>query len=394
MTAPTYAAATANGEERSPKSGALQVENLRKTYGSESAPAVSDLSLRVDPGDFVAFLGPSGCGKTTTLRMIAGLLEPTSGRILVNDTDLTHVPVHKRRMGMVFQSYALFPHMTVAQNVGFGLEMRRVDRPERERRIQTALDLVELGHLGKRKVQALSGGQQQRIALARALVVEPTLLLLDEPLSNLDAKLRDTMRTEIKRIQEELEITTLFVTHDQDEALFMADRIAIMYNGVVEQFGTPYEVYERPASEFVASFVGRANILDVEVTSKQSTLDGEQTYEYSSDLLGLGTSVGPPSLGTGPSKLLVRPHRLNISREYEGSAYPHSHAIRGTVKMRGYTGDMLTLELAVRDKLLIAEVPTTELWLPDVNDTVVISWNPGQTYLIPQAQVHSEVDSV
>lgn len=394
MTAPTYPAAATKKVDLGPKSGALQVENLRKTYGTESAPAVANLSLRVDPGDFVAFLGPSGCGKTTTLRMIAGLLEPSDGRILVNDEDLTYVPVHKRQMGMVFQSYALFPHMTVAQNVGFGLEMRRIDRNERDRRIQAALDMVELGHLGKRKVQALSGGQQQRIALARALVVEPTLLLLDEPLSNLDAKLRDTMRTEIKRIQEELEITTLFVTHDQDEALFMADRIAIMYNGVVEQFGTPYEVYERPASEFVASFVGRANVLEVEVTSQGSSLNDEPTYEYSSALLGKGVSVGPTSLEPGPTKLLVRPHRLSIGRDSGSALSPHSHTVHGIVKMRGYTGDMLTLELVVGDEVLTAEVPTTELWLPHVGDTVTISWQPEQTYLIPRAQAHSEVDVV
>ena len=390
MTAATISDRELMNDIQAPKSGALQVENLRKTYGSETSPAVADLSLRVDPGDFVAFLGPSGCGKTTTLRMIAGLLEPTSGRILVNDNDITNVPVHKRQMGMVFQSYALFPHMTVEQNVGFGLEMRNVEKSERIRRIQTALDMVELGHLGKRKVQALSGGQQQRIALARALVVEPTLLLLDEPLSNLDAKLRDTMRTEIKRIQEELKITTLFVTHDQDEALYMADRIAIMYNGVVEQFGTPYEVYERPASEFVASFVGRANLIDVEVTSSASSIDGEPTYEYTSPLLGKATAIGPSSLRTGRTKLLIRPHRLTIGPDRPLNETSNSHSVRGIVSLRGYTGDMLMLELAVGEETLTAEVPTTETWLPQVGDPVFISWRPEQTYLIPHSEVSSD----
>lgn len=394
MTAPTMTAEPNSSTDQHLKSGALQVQNLRKTYGSEASPAVADLNLRVDPGDFVAFLGPSGCGKTTTLRMIAGLLEPTSGRISVNDSDITHVPVHKRGMGMVFQSYALFPHMTVAQNVGFGLEMRKTDKTERNRRIQSALDMVELGHLGKRKVQALSGGQQQRIALARALVVEPTLLLLDEPLSNLDAKLRDTMRTEIKRIQEELKITTLFVTHDQDEALFMADRIAIMYNGVVEQFGTPYEVYERPASEFVASFVGRANLIDVQVSSRSSSVNGEPTYEYSSPLLGDGISIGPPSLDSGPTKLLLRPHRLTVGENNMSPNSADEHSVQGFVKMRGYTGDMLTLELSVGGEELTAEVPTTDLWLPEVNDTVTISWRPEQTYLLPRSQPPSEVARV
>lgn len=394
MTAPTMTAEPNSSTEKHRKSGALQVQNLRKTYGSEASPAVADLNLRVDPGDFVAFLGPSGCGKTTTLRMIAGLLEPTSGRVSVNDSDITHVPVHKRGMGMVFQSYALFPHMTVAQNVGFGLEMRKTDKAERNRRIQSALDMVELGHLGKRKVQALSGGQQQRIALARALVVEPTLLLLDEPLSNLDAKLRDTMRAEIKRIQEELKITTLFVTHDQDEALFMADRIAIMYNGVVEQFGTPYEVYERPASEFVASFVGRANLIDVQVSSRSTSVNGEPTYEYSSPLLGDGISVGPPSLDSGPTKLLLRPHRLTVGENSMSPSSADEHSVQGFVKMRGYTGDMLTLELSVGGEELTAEVPTTDLWLPEVNDIVTISWRPEQTYLLPRSQSPSEVARV
>jgi putative spermidine/putrescine transport system ATP-binding protein len=250
--------------------------------------------------------------------------------------------------------------------------------------------MVELGHLGKRKVQALSGGQQQRIALARALVVEPTLLLLDEPLSNLDAKLRDTMRTEIKRIQEELKITTLFVTHDQDEALFMADRIAIMYNGVVEQFGTPYEVYERPASEFVASFVGRANLIDVEVTSSASSIDGEPTYEYTSPLLGKATAIGPSSLRTGRTKLLIRPHRLTIGPDRPLNETSNSHSVRGIVSLRGYTGDMLMLELAVGEETLTAEVPTTETWLPQVGDPVFISWRPEQTYLIPHSEVSSD----
>lgn len=373
------------------KSGALKVENLRKVYGAEAAPAVVDLNLTVEPGDFVAFLGPSGCGKTTTLRMIAGLLDPSGGQIFVNDEDLTHVPVHKRHMGMVFQSYALFPHMTVSENVGFGLEMMHIEKKERHRRVQSALDMVELGHLGARKVQALSGGQQQRIALARALVVEPTLLLLDEPLSNLDAKLRDTMRTEIKRIQKELDITTLFVTHDQDEALFMADRIAIMYEGVVEQFGSPYEVYERPASEFVASFVGRANLLDVEITGHRDSTNGEPIYEYSSRLLGNGTSVGPQELSNGPAKLLMRPHRLEISTVETARTSPAApHSVEGIVKFRGYTGDMLTLELAVGEELLTAEMPTTELWIPNVDDVVSISWRPEQTYLIEKTAPVSE----
>ena len=238
----------------------LRLDGLTKRYGD--ALAVASLDLAVPKGELVALLGPSGCGKTTTLRMVAGLITPSAGRIVVGGNDITAMPPYRRDMGLVFQSYALFPHMTVAKNVAFGLEMRNVPQSEISARVKEALAMVRLEALAERKPRELSGGQQQRVALARALVIRPSILLLDEPLSNLDAKLRDEMRNEIRDIQQSLGITAVFVTHDQVEALSMCDKVVVMKGGKLEQIGTPVEVYEHPASPFVASFVGRTNRLD------------------------------------------------------------------------------------------------------------------------------------
>ena len=237
----------------------LRIELLRKTFGGFTA--VDDVSLEVRRGEFVSLLGPSGCGKTTILRMIAGLIEPDSGRIVLAGEQITDRPVHRRNLGLVFQSYALFPHMSVFENVAFGLRRRAVPEAEIRRRVTATLELVRLGTHMERFPHQLSGGQQQRVALARAVVTEPRLLLLDEPLSNLDALLRDEMRVELKRLQEELRITTLFVTHDQAEALTLSDRIAVLNQGRLEQMGTPEETYQSPATPFVAGFIGRSNLL-------------------------------------------------------------------------------------------------------------------------------------
>src|ERR1700736_5292479 len=224
--------------------------------------AVDGVELSIDAGEFFALLGPSGCGKTTTLRMIAGFETPDEGRIHVGGADVTDVPVHRRNLGMVFQSYALFPHRTVAENVAFGLRMRDVPKPDIERRVEAALALVALTGLEERKPGQLSGGQQQRVALARALVVEPPVLLCDEPLGALDRKLRQQMQFELKELQKRLGVTLVFVTHDQEEALAMSDRIAVMNRGRVEQVGAPTEIYERPRTRFVADFIGEINLLD------------------------------------------------------------------------------------------------------------------------------------
>lgn len=234
-------------------------EGVTKAYGDTTV--LHGIDLDIAPGEFVALLGPSGCGKTTMLRCLAGLEQLTGGRILVGGEDVSPVPVNKRDMSVVFQAYSLFPHMTVAQNVGFGLEMRRVAKAERAERVSEALELVGLGHTADRFAHQLSGGQQQRVALARALVTRPRALLLDEPLSALDAKVRVRLRDEIKAIQVELGITTIFVTHDQEEALAVADRVAVMRDGVIEQLGAPEDLYRRPETPFVASFIGESNRL-------------------------------------------------------------------------------------------------------------------------------------
>ncbi len=242
-------------------SAAIKLDQVTKTFDGR-VMAVDAVTLDIAAGEFFSLLGPSGCGKTTSLRMIAGFEHPDSGRVHVGGKDITDLPVHRRDMGMVFQSYALFPHRTVAENVAFGLRMREVPKPEIERRVAAALAQVALTGFETRKPGQLSGGQQQRVALARALVVEPPVLLCDEPLGALDRKLRQQMQFELKELQKRLGVTLVFVTHDQEEALAMSDRIAVMNGGKVEQVGTPTEIYERPRTRFVADFIGEINILD------------------------------------------------------------------------------------------------------------------------------------
>src|SRR3954467_8364588 len=235
----------------------LELDRVAKQFGAQTV--VDDFSLAVGKGEFVSFLGPSGCGKTTTLQMIAGFLDPTRGAIRLQGKDLTAIHPAKRGLGIVFQSYALFPHMTAAENVAFGLEMRGVPRAERETRVRDVLAMVGLAGYEGRHPRRMSGGQQQRVALARALVIKPDVLLLDEPLSNLDAKLREGMQIELRQIQRNLGTTTVLVTHDQTEAMALSDRIVVMNAGRVEQIGTPQETYERPASAFVSQFLGKTN---------------------------------------------------------------------------------------------------------------------------------------
>jgi putative spermidine/putrescine transport system ATP-binding protein len=252
------------------RSASVRLNELSKRYGPHHA--VNALSLAIDPGSMVALLGPSGCGKTTCLRMIAGLVQPSSGEIFIDGREVTGVPVHRRNIGMLFQNYALFPHMTVAENIAFGLEARRVSRAEAAGRVADALQLVQLGGYGERFPAQLSGGQQQRVALARCLVVEPALLLLDEPLGALDKSLRESMQVELRALQQRLGITTIMVTHDQDEALTLADQVAIMRGGRLEQLGSPTEVYQEPASRFVAGFIGVSNFFDGRVEQRHGSL--------------------------------------------------------------------------------------------------------------------------
>jgi putative spermidine/putrescine transport system ATP-binding protein len=358
----------------------LSIVDLTKRYAPGLEPAVDRLNMEVEEGHLVALLGPSGCGKTTTLRMVAGLMDPTAGSIVVDGKEITHTPVNKRGMGMVFQSYALFPHMNVEQNVAFGLQMRQTSKAEQKKRVAGALDMVQLGHLASRQVKELSGGQQQRIALARALVVEPTLLLLDEPLSNLDAKLRETMRSEIRSIQQRTRATTLFVTHDQDEALDMADRIAVMNGGLIEQFGSPTDVYERPRTRFVANFIGQANFLNARVTGEAGPASSGETY-YKIELEGLGQfgAVGEHGLIGSTRELVIRPHRMQVT------TYPDTRtdAIAGTIERVSYTGDALSVAIQVRDRVLQAQLLTSSGNLPRPGDSAYISWDPQDAYLLP-----------
>jgi len=287
----------------------VHLNNIVKRFGAITA--VHRSSLTISEGAFVTLLGPSGCGKTTTLRMIAGLLDPTEGDIEIGGRRINDVPIHMRNLGLVFQNYALFPHKTVADNVAFGLKYRNVPKSEIAGRVQRALDLVRLPQMGARYPKELSGGQQQRIALARAIVIEPDVLLLDEPLSALDANLREDMRDELKRIQDQIGVTTVFVTHDQSEALAMSDEIVVMSEGWVEQVGAPQDVYNAPATEFVARFLGASNILDARCTARANgtAMIDAPVFGQMPVPAEKATNID----GAGPAKLVVRAEKLVLA---------------------------------------------------------------------------------
>lgn len=322
--------------------------------------AVHDLSLLIQRGEFFTFLGPSGCGKTTTLRMIAGLLEPDAGEIRFDGRDMTRVPSWHRNIGMVFQNYALWPHMTVFENVAFGLVERRTPRGEIAGRVEEALRLVGLEGLGNRLPSQLSGGQQQRVALARAVVVEPALLLLDEPLSNLDAKLRVQMRNELVKLQRQLGITTIYVTHDQEEALMLSTRVAVMHRGHLMQIGSPQDVYERPTDPFVADFLGGANFLPGAVRAVSGeeiavVLEGGEVLQASASR-NAGFAAGERVT------VCLRPEVLEL--EATDHAAGADNVLRGTLRLRNYLGWVMTCEIELRGGALIraqAANPRTQL---------------------------------
>jgi spermidine/putrescine transport system ATP-binding protein len=352
----------------------IRLEDVTKSFGA--FVAVEKANFDIGQGEFFSMLGPSGCGKTTTLRMIAGFEQPTSGRILLEGHDVSRTPPYKRDVNTVFQNYALFPHMSVFDNIAFGMRSRRVGRDEITRRVHEMLEVVRLPEFADRKPSQLSGGQQQRIALARALVNRPKALLLDEPLGALDLKLRQSMQLELKRIQRELGITFVFVTHDQEEALTMSDRIAVMTQGRTDQIGTPTEIYHHPSTVFVAGFIGTANLLPVKVRAVASdviTVDSTTGSQFTVPVRG-------ETFGTGQdATFMVRPERLHISAN---GAAGVSAVLSGMV----FQGPVLRCQARTDDGAeLVAHVGTDEI--PDgvrPGDRITLSWADDAGYLVAE----------
>jgi spermidine/putrescine transport system ATP-binding protein len=357
---------------------ALELMEVERHFGALAA--VDRVSLALSPGEMLALLGPSGCGKTTTLRIVAGFERPDSGRVVIHGEDVTAAPPYQRDTGMVFQQYALFPHMTVWQNVAFGLRMRGAPKSDWPIRVGDALALVSLAGLEERYPSQLSGGQQQRVALARALVIRPQLLLLDEPLSSLDAKLRQEMRLELRRIQKRVGITALFVTHDQEEALSLADRLAVMNQGRIEQLGTPMEIYERPRTRFVAGFIGQSNFFAGQIVDSGGdraeaslrTEDGILLRAHNSLRLAVGTAA----------VLAVKDQRLRLHLDATAAG---AAAISATVESVAYLGTAIQYACRSNGRVVMALVgndghgvsisPETKIW---------IEWSPTDAVLLPE----------
>ena len=326
----------------------LTLDRLEKRYADHIV--ASSVSLSVADGEFVSLLGPSGCGKTTVLRMIAGLIEPSSGTVRIDDADVTRLPTNRRNVGLVFQSYALFPHMTVFENVAFGLRRQRVSGPDLDRRVEQVLASVRLAGYGSRYPRQLSGGQQQRVAVARSIAPRPSILLFDEPLSNLDAALRDEMQIELKRLQRDVGITTVFVTHDQGEAMSMSDRVCVLAHGVVQQFATPEEIYHRPATGFVAQFIGRPNRLPGQYNALGADA-ASVVFE------------GGATLSVMPMRELSNRTAVTVVLRQEDIRLldPHdtpSNAIGGELVLRSFVGARVQYVIAIGGVEVIAEVPT------------------------------------
>jgi putative spermidine/putrescine transport system ATP-binding protein len=327
----------------------LVLQSLTKRFGD--ATVVDGLSLRVDKGEFVSLLGPSGCGKTTTLQMIAGFVEPSAGAISLGGRDLTKIRPAARGLGIVFQSYALFPHMTAAENIAFGLEMRGIAKPEQVKRVDEALALVGLSGLSDRHPRRMSGGQQQRVALARAIVIKPDVLLLDEPLSNLDAKLREEMQVELRQIQRTVGTTTILGTHDQGEAMALSDRVVVMNRGRVEQVAAPTEIYRAPVTAFVANFLGKTNVLPATIAAGTASIGA-----------GRWAAAG---VADGPAEASVRPERI---------AFSDGEGLAGTVKTRIFQGHHWLLQVASDAGLVLVITPNDGRTIPSEGSAVRLSW--------------------
>jgi len=354
----------------------LELKNITKVFPARGnvaeVNAVRDVNLEIQKGELVTLLGPSGCGKTTTLRMIAGFEFPTLGNIILDGVEINSLPPHKRDMSMVFQSYAIFPHLTVFENIAYGLNVQKLDKKVIKERVDGVLDLVHLEGLGSRPPGQLSGGQQQRVALARALVMEPKVLLMDEPLSNLDAKLREEMRTEIRRIQKRLNITSVYVTHDQIEAMTLSDKIVVMNAGLIEQIGSPVEVYRTPNSRFVADFIGRANFVQGSVVEKREQQLTVQALGKTLTLTNIKRSFQPGQV----VMLIVRPEMVNVERS--GGLYT------GTVRRAVYLGDVMEYDVEVAGQLITGlEVDPSVTELYPEGETVTVDFAQDCIQVLP-----------
>lgn len=354
----------------------LTLENITKVFpphgaGSE-VTAVHDVNLEIEKGELVTLLGPSGCGKTTTLRIIAGFEFPTTGRIILDGREINSLPPHKREMSMVFQSYAIFPHLTVFENISYGLNVQHLAKSVIKERVGQVLELVHLEGYGDRAPTQLSGGQQQRVALARALIMEPKVLLMDEPLSNLDAKLREEMRIEIRRIQKDMNITSVYVTHDQIEAMTLSDRIVVMNQGIIEQIGTPVQIYRYPNSRFVADFIGRANFVPGAV-SKIS--DGHLTVNVLGELLEL-TNIQRDFSKEEAVTLIIRPEMIRIKKTGE--------LFKGVIRRAIFLGDVIEYDVEVGGQLLTGlETDPYLMELFPVGEEVTVGYAEGCIQVLP-----------
>ena len=357
----------------------LTLKNITKVFpargGVGEVTAVYNVDLDINKGELVTLLGPSGCGKTTTLRMIAGFEFPTTGEIILDGAKINSLPPHKRDMSMVFQSYAIFPHLTVFENIAYGLNVHHVSKAEALERVNHVLELVHLEGYGDRAPTQLSGGQQQRVELARALVMEPKVLLMDEPLSNLDAKLREEMRTEIRRIQKELNITSVYVTHDQIEAMTLSDRIVVMNQGKIEQIGSPVEMYRFPANKFVADFIGRAEFIDgVVVEQNEAVL----IVKALGEVVTLKNVKGTFSKHQEVT-LIVRPEMVRVKKSGE--------LFKGIVKRAVFLGDVIEYDVEVNGKLLIGvETDPSVIVLFNEGEEVTVGFSEGSIQVLPMAE--------
>jgi putrescine transport system ATP-binding protein len=357
----------------------IVIDGVAKTYGNFTA--VDNVNLQIYKGEMFALVGASGCGKTTLLRMLAGFARPSSGSIAIDGVEMNGVPPHERPVNMMFQSYALFPHMTVERNVGYGIKRMPMDESTRKKRIQEALDMVQLGPLAQRKPHQLSGGQRQRVALARALIRRPKVLLLDEPLSALDKKLREQTQFELMDLQYQVGITFIVVTHDQDEAMALASRIAVMDRGKVVQVGTPAEIYEFPQSRFVADFVGTTNLFEGTIATCEPGLTTVECSEAGCDLIVDDVGRFTPGQRVW---VALRPEKIRLSKQPASDA--RSNQLRGTVWQLGYLGNRCTYQIKTTSGKLVTvfaqnERRTSE-WSIDWSDEVYVSWNADAAVLL------------